>query len=86
MLILMFICLKLVTGLNSLCVDGFCDCIRDGIGVCIAYPPESCTPGEQGDCEGALVCDPSSQSCTIPDIDEDISTGIFLYRLQWLIG
>ena len=51
----------LFSGVNSLCVDGICDCIRDHSGDCVAYPPDTC-----GDCDAGLTCDNTSGYCVIP--------------------
>ena len=56
------------SGVNSQCVDGMCDCIRNGSGECVAYPPDSCTPpGDNGECGEQFVCNSTTELCLIPD-------------------
>ena len=44
-----------------------CDCIRNGSGECVAYPPDSCTPpGDNGECGEQFVCNSTTELCVIP--------------------
>mgnify|MGYP001800065522 CR=1 FL=1 len=51
-------------GVNSECVDSKCDCIRNGASACVASPPITCDPEEEGTCPGELKCHPTYHWCT----------------------
>ena len=54
----------MLIGVNSECVDSRCDCIRNGAGACVASPPVTCDPEEEGTCPGELKCHPTYHWCT----------------------
>ena len=54
-----------VAGFNGECVNGKCDCIRNGRGKCVsAEPPQTCHPSRAKACAGKLICDARYNLCT----------------------
>ena len=50
-------------GVNAECVDGSCDCIRNGAGQCIASPPAKCSDVDKTACDNGQVCNSEKNFC-----------------------
>lgn len=54
-----------VLGFNGECIDGKCDCIRNGAQECVdSEPPQKCHPNQVLPCTGNLICDSDYNICT----------------------
>ena len=53
--------------MNGECWENKCDCIRDGVGKCIASPPQLCSPDGVDVCENGQICNPDYDACLCPE-------------------